>query len=228
MNDLQVLYEDNHIIVVNKRPGEIVQSDKTGDKPLVEIVKEYIGKKYNKPGNVFMGVVHRIDRPVSGIVIFSRTSKSLSRMNEIFREKKVNKGYWAIVRNRPSEAKGTLIHYLKRDPEKNKVKAFPSEEPGSQRSWLDYEVIGQSDNYYLLDVHPHTGRHHQIRAQLAAMGCPIKGDVKYGAERTNEGGLIHLHARTIRFLHPVKKENIEIQAEPPDETLWNYFKEHHV
>jgi 23S rRNA pseudouridine1911/1915/1917 synthase len=224
MAAIQVLYEDNHLIAVNKRPGDIVQGDKTGDKPLGEDIKDYLKEKYQKPGAVFLGVVHRIDRPVSGIVIFARTSKSLARMNELFREKQVKKTYWAVVKNKPPQESGTLIHYLKKDTEKNKSKAYDHEVPGSSRSWLDYKVIGKSDNYYLLEINPHTGRHHQIRVQLSSMGCPIKGDVKYGFDRTNENGSIHLHARHIEFLHPVKKETIELTAPVPDDPIWNFFE----
>lgn len=224
MHTPEILYEDNHLIAVNKRPGEIVQGDKTGDTPMSENLKEYIREKYHKPGAVFLGVVHRIDRPVSGVVIFARTSKSLSRMNEFFREKKVHKTYWAVVKNRPPEDRGTLIHYLKKDEAKNKSKAYEHEVPGSSRSWLDYKVIGKSDNYFLLEITPYTGRHHQIRVQLAAMGCPIKGDVKYGADRTNDNGSIHLHARHIRFTHPVKKEEIHITAPVPEDVVWKFFE----
>jgi 23S rRNA pseudouridine1911/1915/1917 synthase len=218
------IYEDNHIIVVNKRPGEIVQGDKTQDKPMSETLKDYIRDKYQKPGSVFLGVVHRIDRPVSGIVVFARTSKGLSRMNELFRDKKVKKTYWAVVKNQPPAESGTLIHYLKKDEAKNKSKAYDNEMPGTQRSWLDYKVIGRSDTYYLLEITPHTGRHHQIRVQLAAIGCPIKGDVKYGYSRGNENGSIHLHSRKIQFTHPVKKEEITLIAPVPDDKVWNVFE----
>lgn len=222
-NDLEVLYEDNHLIAVNKNPGDIVQGDKTGDLPLGEYVKAYIKKKYNKPGEVYLGVIHRLDRPVSGIILFARTSKCLTRMNELFREKKVQKTYWAVVKQAPPDESGTLIHFLKKDEAKNKSKAFDKEVPGSQRSWLDYKLIGKSDNYYLLEVKPHTGRHHQIRVQLASMGCPIKGDLKYGFNRSNEDGSIHLHSRETQFLHPVKNETIHLIANPPDDAVWNYF-----
>ncbi len=218
---LNILYEDNHLIVVNKRPGEIVQGDKTGDQPMSDLIKEYLKEKMQKPGAAFLGVVHRIDRPVSGVVIFARTSKALSRMNEMFREKKVKKTYWAVVKNRPAEDQGTLIHYLVKDEAKNKSKAFPNEVPGSLRAWLDYKLIGQSDNYFLLEINPLTGRHHQIRVQLASMGCPIKGDLKYGFPRSNENGSIHLHARKLEFMHPVKKEEIKIVAPVPDDVVWN-------
>ena len=221
---LEILYEDNHLIVVNKKSGDIVQGDKTGDKPLSDILKDYVKDKYKKPGAAFLGVVHRIDRPVTGIVLFARTSKALERMNELFREKKVQKTYWAVVKNKPPEDSGSLIHYLKKDEAKNKSKAYENEVSGSSRSWLDYRLIGQSDNYYLLEINPHTGRHHQIRTQLAAIGCPIKGDVKYGFDRTNDDGSIHLHARKVVFMHPVKKEEISLTADVPNEKLWRHFE----
>ncbi len=221
---LEVLYEDNHIIAINKKVGDIVQGDKTGDKTLMEFVKEYVKEKYQKPGAAFLGVIHRIDRPVSGVVLFARTSKALERMNELFREKKIQKTYWAVVKNKPENETGSLIHYLKKDEAKNKSKAYEKEVKDSLRSWLDYKIIVKSDNYFLLEINPHTGRHHQIRAQLAAIGCPIKGDVKYGFDRTNEDGSIHLHARKISFIHPIKKEEITITAPVPDEKLWKYFE----
>lgn len=224
MQPLKVLFEDNHLIVVNKYPGQLVQGDKTGDAPLGDQIKEYIKVKYNKPGEVFLGVVHRIDRPVSGLVIFARTSKALARMNELFREKKVQKTYWAVVKNKPPDENGTLIHFLKKDEAKNKSKAYETEVKGSLRSWLDYKVLGKSDNYYLLEINPHTGRHHQIRVQLASMGCPIKGDIKYGFDRTNEDGSIHLHARSVQFIHPVKGEMIQLTAPAPQEVIWNFFE----
>ena len=224
MNSPEILYEDNHLIAVNKKPGDIVQGDKTGDKPMSEYLKDYVKDKFQKPGAVFLGVVHRIDRPVSGVVIFARTSKALARMNEFFREKKVRKTYWAVVKNRPADERGTLIHYLKKDEAKNKSKAFDYEVPGSSRSWLDYKIIGKSDNYYLLEITPHTGRHHQIRVQLAAIGCPIKEDLKYGYDRSNENGSIHLHARHVRFTHPVKKEEIHITAPVPNDPIWKFFE----
>ncbi len=224
MQPLKVLFEDNHLIVVNKYPGQLVQGDKTGDAPLGDQIKEYIKVKYNKPGEVFLGVVHRIDRPVSGLVIFARTSKALARMNELFREKKVQKTYWAVVKNKPPDENGTLIHFLKKDEAKNKSKAYENEVKGSLRSWLDYKVLGKSDNYYLLEINPHTGRHHQIRVQLASMGCPIKGDIKYGFDRTNEDGSIHLHARSVQFIHPVKGEMIQLTAPAPQEVIWNFFE----
>jgi 23S rRNA pseudouridine1911/1915/1917 synthase len=217
---MNILYEDNHLIAVNKQPGEIVQGDKTGDKPMSEVIKDYLKDKLSKPGAAYLGVVHRIDRPVSGVVIFAKTSKALSRMNEMFREKKVKKTYWAVVKNRPAEDAGTLIHYLIKDESKNKSTAYANEMPGALRSWLDYKLIGKSDNYFLLEIDPHTGRHHQIRVQLATMGCPIKGDLKYGFPRSNEDGSIHLHARKVEFMHPVKKEMVVIEAPVPDEVVW--------
>lgn len=218
---LEVLYEDNHIIAVNKRPSDIVQGDKTGDRPLGEFVKDYIKKKYNKPGEVYLGVVHRLDRPVSGVILFARTSKALSRLNEMFREKKVQKTYWAVVKNRPTLPQDTLIHYLKKNQQKNKSTAFKRAEKGALRSELNYQLIKSLDNYYLLEVDPKTGRHHQIRVQLSKIGCSIKGDIKYGADRTNKDASIHLHARKIQFIHPVKKEALTITAPPPQkDPIW--------
>jgi 23S rRNA pseudouridine1911/1915/1917 synthase len=205
-------------------PGDIVQGDKTGDQPLSEILKEYIKEKMQKPGPAFLGVVHRIDRPVSGVILFARTSKALVRMNELFREKKVKKTYWAVVKNKPPEDAGTLIHYLKKNEAKNKSQAFDHEVAGSLRSWLDYKVVGKSDNYYLLEVSPLTGRHHQIRVQLASIGCPIKGDVKYGFNRSNDDGSIHLHARKVDFIHPVRKEEITLTAPVPEDVIWKHFE----
>jgi 23S rRNA pseudouridine1911/1915/1917 synthase len=224
MTELEILYEDNHLIAVNKKPGQLVQGDKTGDKPLSEILKDYVKDKFKKPGATFLGVMHRIDRPVSGVVMFARTSKALERMNELFRQKKIQKTYWAVVKNKPPEESGTLIHYLKKDEAKNKSKATENEPANSLRSWLDYKVISKSDSYYLLEINPHTGRHHQIRAQLSAIGCPIKGDTKYGFDRTNDDGSIHLHAREISFVHPVKKEEVDLIAPVPDEKLWKFFE----
>lgn len=220
-----ILFEDNHLIALNKMTGEIVQGDKTGDKPMSDVIKEYLKEKLQKPGAAFIGVVHRIDRPVSGVVIFAKTSKALVRMNELFREKKIKKTYWAVVKNKPPEESGTLIHYLKKDEAKNKSKAYDHEVPGSLRSWLDYKVIGKSDNYYLLEVSPETGRHHQIRVQLAAIGCQIKGDLKYGYARSNADGSIHLHARKINFIHPVRKEGISLIAPVPNDVVWKYFED---
>jgi 23S rRNA pseudouridine1911/1915/1917 synthase len=220
-----ILFEDNHLIALNKRSGEIVQADKTGDKPLSETIKEYLKSKLQKPGAAFCGVVHRIDRPVSGIVIFAKTSKGLARMNELFREKKIKKTYWAIVKNKPPADAGTLIHYLKKDEAKNKSKAYDHEVAGSLRSWLDYKVLGHSDNYYLVQVNPVTGRHHQIRVQLAEIGCPIKGDLKYGFARSNADASISLHARQIDFVHPVRKEPMSLIAPVPDDAVWKFFEE---
>jgi 23S rRNA pseudouridine1911/1915/1917 synthase len=223
MNQIEVLYEDNHIIAVNKRPSDIVQGDKTGDTPLSDFVKQYVKKKYDKPGDVFIGTVHRIDRPVSGIVLFARTSKALARLNQMFQTKEIQKTYWAVVKNRPPKESGKLIHYLKKNEAKNMSKAFENEHPGALRSELDYKILCSSDNYHLLEITPLTGRHHQIRVQLASMGCPIKGDLKYGFNRSNKDASIHLHARKIEFIHPVKKELITIIAPPPNEVLWNEF-----
>lgn len=219
----EVLYEDNHIIAINKKPGDIVQGDKTGDAPLSDFVKQYIKFSANKPGEVFLGTVHRIDRPVSGIVLFAKTSKALARLNEMFQKKEITKTYWAVVKNKPPQAEGILEHFLIKDETKNKSKAHVNQVKNSLASVLEYKIIASSEKYYLLEVNPHTGRHHQIRAQLAAMACPIKGDVKYGADRTNENGSIHLHARSIQFLHPVKKEIINIEANPPQDNLWTAF-----
>ena len=220
-HNLQVLFEDNHLIVVNKRPGDIVQGDITGDQPLSEIIKAYIKKKYNKPGAVYLGVVHRLDRPTSGVVIFARTSKALSRLNKMMAEGKAQKTYWAVVRNRPPKEHDTLIHWLRKNPSKNKSHAFDKEVRSSKRAELEYRLIKALDNYHLLEILLKTGRHHQIRAQLEAIGCPIKGDLKYGAARSNTDASIHLHAKSISFEHPVKKEEILIQAKPPVDPLWD-------
>lgn len=217
---MNVLYEDNHIIIVNKRVSEIVQGDKTGDKPLSETVKEYLKEKYNKPGNVFCGVTHRLDRPVSGIVVFARTSKALPRLNEMFKNKEIKKTYWAIVKNAPQQPEGTLRHYLLRNEKQNKSYAYDNEKPNSKLAILHYKLIAQSDRYNLLEIDLETGRHHQIRAQLSKMGCPIKGDLKYGAERSNPDGGISLHARSISFVHPVSKQLIEVTAPLPEDNLW--------
>ena len=222
-DELPVLFEDNHIIAVNKKPSEIVQGDKTGDVPLSEKVKEYIRKKYNKPGEAYLGVAHRIDRPVSGVVIFARTSKALARINEMFRDKEVKKTYWAVVKNKPNPESGHLTHYLIKNEQKNMSRAYNKEVEGALKSELDYKILFSSDNYHLLEINPQTGRHHQIRVQLSAIGCPIKGDFKYGFKRGNEDASIHLHARKAEFIHPVSKEAIVIEANPPDEVLWNYF-----
>ena len=218
---MEVIYEDNHIIVVSKQSGEIVQGDKTGDIPLSETVKAYIKEKYAKPGAVFLGVVHRLDRPVSGLVVFARTSKALSRLNDMFRLGEVHKTYWAIVQNRPKEDVGTLEHWLVRNEQQNKSYAYDRERPQSKKAILKYRLIGQSERYYLLEVNLMTGRHHQIRCQLAAMGCPIKGDLKYGAKRSNPDGSISLLARRIEFVHPVSKQPICLEAPLPTDGLWN-------
>ncbi|MBM1107435.1 RluA family pseudouridine synthase [Aurantibacter crassamenti] len=220
-SNLQVLYEDNHLIVVNKRPGDIVQGDKTGDTPLSDVVKEYIKIKYNKPGAVYLGVVHRLDRPTSGIVVFARTSKALTRMNKLFAEKSAKKTYWAVVKNNPPKEKDSLVHWLKRNPKQNKSYAHIKEVDESKKAILDYSLLKRLDNFYLLEIDLHTGRHHQIRAQLAAIGCTIKGDLKYGADRSNKDGSIHLHARALSFMHPVKKEPLQILAPPPEDSVWN-------
>lgn len=217
---MQVLYEDNHIIIVNKASGEIVQGDKTGDTPLVETVRAYIKEKYNKPGNVFCGLTHRLDRPVSGVVIFAKTSKALERINNMLKNHEIQKTYWAIVKNTPKQAEGTLVHYLVRNEKQNKSYAYHTEKPNSKRAELNYKVIGKSDNYTLLEVNLITGRHHQIRCQLAAMGCPIKGDLKYGSARSNPDGSISLHARSVAFTHPVSKEPIQVEAPTPQDNLW--------
>jgi len=217
---MTVLYEDNHIIIVNKTSSEIVQGDKTGDKPLSEIVKEWLKNKYNKPGNVFCGVTHRLDRPVSGIVIFAKTSKALSRLNEMFQKKEIEKIYWAIVKNSPPKQEDSLEHFLIKNEKQNKSYASDSETPNSKKALLHYKIISKSDNYFLLEIDLKTGRHHQIRCQLAKIGCPIKGDLKYGANRSNPDGGISLHARKVRFIHPVSKNLIEVIAPVPEDKLW--------
>ena len=219
--NLQVLFEDNHIIIVNKRAGDITQGDKTGDKPLSEVVKEYVKVKYNKPGNVYLGVVHRLDRPTSGIIVFARTSKALERLNKMLRDKTINKTYWAVVKNIPNKKEDTLINYLKKNPKNNKSSVFHKEISGSKKAILHYKVIKKLDNYSLLEVDLETGRHHQIRAQLSSIGCSIKGDLKYGFNRSNKDGSIHLHAKKIEFTHPVTKEKIMISAPTPNEVIWN-------
>ena len=217
---MKVVYEDNHIIIVNKFSGEIVQGDKTGDKPLSDIVKEYIKEKYNKPGNVFLGVVHRLDRPVSGLVVFAKTSKALSRLNDMFRTGDVHKTYWAITKRRDIAPEGTLTDWLTRNERQNKSYAHDREVAGAKKAILKYKVRSVSDNYMLLEVTLLTGRHHQIRCQLAHMGCPIKGDLKYGAPRSNPDGSISLHSRRLEFVHPVSKEQICVEAEVPADRLW--------
>lgn len=223
-NNLQILHEDNHIIVINKRVGDIVQGDKTGDKPLSEVVKEYIKEKYNKPGEVFLGVVHRLDRPTTGIIVFARTSKALTRLNELFKNRETQKTYWAIVKNKPQKSEDKLVHFLKRNEKNNTSKAHINEVPESKIASLDYRIIKELNNYFALEINLHTGRHHQIRAQLSAIGSPIKGDLKYGFDRSNPDGGIHLHARQLIFIHPVSKESIIIIAPAPEESVWNALK----
>lgn len=220
-NNLQILHEDNHIIVVNKRVGDIVQGDKTGDKPLSEVVKEYLKEKYNKPGEVFLGVVHRLDRPTSGIVVFARTSKALTRMNELFSNRETQKIYWAIVKKKPEKEEDVLVHFLKRNEKNNTSKAHLKEVPESKIARLGYRVIQQLQYFFALEIELYTGRHHQIRAQLAAIGSPIKGDLKYGADRSNPDGGIHLHARKLIFIHPVSKEILNLIAPVPNDPVWN-------
>ena len=221
---MQVIYEDNHIIIVSKTTGEIVQGDKTGDKPLSETVKQYIKEAYAKPGDVFLGVVHRLDRPVFGLVLFARTSKALSRLNAMFANGEVKKKYWAIVKDMPSQPSGTLTHWLVRNEKQNKSYAYDREVPHSKKAILDYKVIGKSDNYYLIEVDLKTGRHHQIRCQLAKIGCPIKGDLKYGAKRSNPDGSISLFSRSMHFIHPVSKKESAVEAPLPDDNLWQSFE----
>ena len=221
-NNLKVLHEDNHLIVINKRCGDIVQGDKTGDLPLSEVVKAYLKNKYQKTGNVFLGVIHRLDRPTSGIIVFAKTSKALSRMNKLFAEGETKKTYWALVHKKPlSISHGTLVHWLVRNPKQNKSYAYKKEVPNSKQAILDYAVVKTLDNYLLLEIDLKTGRHHQIRSQLASLGLFIKGDLKYGAPRSNSNSGIHLHARNLKFEHPVKKETIQFIAPPPKDPLWD-------
>ena len=223
MTVADVIYEDNHLIAVNKRPGELVQGDKTGDAPMCEEVKNYLREKYHKPGNVFCGVIHRIDRPVSGVVLFAKTSKALGRMNQLVKERKITKTYWAIVQQRPEKDEAQLVHYLKRMEKQNHTYASLQEKEGWQKAILSYCLIGQSDRYFLLEIDLQTGRHHQIRAQLSAIGCPIRGDLKYGAPRSNPDASISLHARAIAFTHPVSGQEIRIEAPLPNDKLWQCF-----
>lgn len=220
---LTVLYEDNHLIAVKKLSGEIIQSDQTGDTTLAEKVKDYIKKKYKKPGEVFLGIIHRLDRPVGGVIIFAKTSKALTRMNELFREKKIKKEYWAIVEEKPPLEEEQLINWLKKNQDKNRSRAYEKEVKASKKAILSYKLVGRSKNYFYLKINPLTGRHHQIRVQLSFIGCRIKGDVKYGAKRTNKDGGIHLYAKSLSFVHPIKKEPLTISANPPIEPLWNEF-----
>ncbi|MBS1634439.1 MAG: RNA pseudouridine synthase [Bacteroidetes bacterium] len=218
----QIIFEDNHLIIINKKPSEIVQGDKTGDMPLSEKVKNYIKQRDQKPGNVFVGVCHRLDRPVSGIVIFAKTSKALSRMNELFRDKTIQKTYWAVVKNKPAKPEAHLVHYMLKNEKTNTSKAFNEPKKDSLKAELSYKLIASISNYHLLEVRLYTGRHHQIRAQLAAIGSPIKGDVKYGFDRTNATPSIHLHSYKAEFIHPVKKEKVTVTCNPPlNDTVWN-------
>ena len=220
-DNLQVLFEDNHIIVINKRVGDLVQGDKTGDKPLSDVVKEYLKYKYNKPGAAFLGVVHRLDRPTSGLVLFAKTSKALTRLNELFKNRETQKMYWAVVKNKPSESSGELVHFLKRNEKNNTSKAHIKEVPDSKLAKLTYHITQELTNYTVLEIDLHTGRHHQIRAQLAAINSPIKGDLKYGFDRSNSDGGIHLHARQLSFIHPVTKLPIQIIAPTPQDAIWD-------
>lgn len=221
----QVIYEDNHLIIVNKRAGVLVQGDATGDRTLSDYVKDYIKVKYNKPGDVFLGTVHRLDRPVSGLVVFARTSKALERMNELFRTRKIQKTYWAVVKRRPAELKGKLTNWLVKNEEKNTVTAYDEEVPGSLKAELNYSVLGEINKHYLLEVNPITGRPHQIRVQLAKIGSPIRGDVKYGFDKTNADNCINLHARRLYFVHPIKQEAIVCKAAVPENAFWEEFLE---
>ena len=222
-HELQILFEDNHVIVINKRASDIVQGDKTGDETMPDKIKAYLKEKYQKPGNVFCGVVHRLDRPTSGAVVFARTSKALERLNAQFRDKETNKVYWAIVETKPGISEGTLVHFLKKNEKQNKSYASIKETPDSKKAILQYKLIASSDKYHLLEVHLETGRHHQIRVQLSTIGCLIKGDVKYGARRSNTDGSICLHARYLEFIHPTSKEVIKITAPVPNDPLWLFF-----
>jgi 23S rRNA pseudouridine1911/1915/1917 synthase len=220
----EILYEDNHLIAVWKRSSDLAQGDKSGDESLDNQIKKYIAEKYNKPGEVFLGVVHRLDRPVSGVLLFARTSKALERLNEMFKTRQIKKIYWAIVKERPPEDGSTITHYLKKNESQNKSYTYDHEVKGSKEASLSYKMLARSDRYYLLEVELHTGRHHQIRAQLAAIGCPVKGDLKYGYSRSNDDGSISLLARKVVFIHPVKKEEITITAHLPKGDVWDAFK----
>ncbi len=221
LNNLEILHEDNHLIVINKRAGDLVQGDKTGDSPLSEIIKDFIKKRDKKPGNVYLGVVHRLDRPTTGVVLFAKTSKALTRLNKAFSEKTPQKTYWAIVKNKPEPNSADLIHYLKRNPKQNKSYAHVHEVPDSKEAILNYTLKKKLQNYYLLEVNLKTGRHHQIRSQLSKIGCPIKGDLKYGFDRSNKDASIHLHARKLEIIHPVTKEKLSIIAPTPkNDAIW--------
>lgn len=217
---LDILYEDNHLVIVNKQPGHIVQADATGDKTLGEYVADYLKEKYNKPGNVFVGIPHRLDRPTSGIVIFTRTSKALSRMTELFKKREITKTYWAVSANKPNPTSGRLEQWLKKNAKQNKSYTVPENTNGSQRAVLNYTYLRSSDRYHLIEVDLETGRHHQIRAQLSSIGCTIKGDLKYGADRPNKDRSIHLHSRFVSFVHPIKKTPVEVTAKPPSDPVW--------
>ncbi|NPA43339.1 MAG: RluA family pseudouridine synthase, partial [Chlorobi bacterium] len=212
----RILYEDNHLLIVNKLPGEIVQGDKTGDTPLSETLKQYIKRKYAKPGNVYLGVVHRLDRPTSGAVIFAKTSKALARLNKMLKDRRIHKTYWAVVEGHPDPPRGRLEHYLKKNPKTNKTTVFARPTPGAKKAALSYETLRQGDRYSLVEIDLETGRHHQIRAQMAKIGHPVKGDLKYGAKRSLPGGGIMLHARKLRFPHPVKDTEVVVEAPLPD------------
>ena len=218
-----ILFEDNHIIIINKMPSQIVQGDKTGDRPLSELVKDYLKVKYKKQGEVYLGVVHRLDRPVSGAVVFARTSKALTRLNALIKNREVNKTYWAVVKNKPPKESDTLVNYLRRDEAKNKSFVSAKSTSSTQLASLSYTLLASSDNYYLIEIDLQTGRHHQIRAQLAAIGCPIKGDLKYGFPRSNPDASIHLHARKVSFIHPVSLKLLSIIAPLPKDPIWDYF-----
>ncbi len=226
ITEADVIFEDNHLIAINKRTGDIVQGDKTGDIPLSDYIKDFLRKKYNKVGNVYCGVIHRIDRPVSGVVLFAKTSKALARMNQLIHDRQIRKYYWAIVKNVPVNPKDDLVHYLFKDERKNKVMVSKDPKDGYLRAEMNYELIGSSENYHLLDIELLTGRHHQIRAQLSAIGSPIKGDLKYGFPRSNQDASICLHAKSVSFIHPVTLQTTLIKADPPNEKLWNSFAEH--
>lgn len=222
---MRICFEDNHLLVVNKRPGEMVQADKTGDIPLSEHLKAYIKEKYHKPGRVYLGVVHRLDRPVSGLVIFARTSKALARLNRMLKDREMEKHYWAVVKQKPEQKAGQLTHYLLKNEKQNKSYVASAKTPGAKLASMDYRLLGSGNHYHLLEIHLHTGRHHQIRAQLAAMGSPVKGDLKYGFSRANDNGSIHLHARFLSFVHPVSQERLHLVAPVPQEDpLWKVFE----
>ena len=221
----RILYEDNHLIIINKNPSEIVQGDKTGDIPLSETLKGYLKKKYKKQGNVYLGVIHRIDRPVSGCVIFAKTDKALSRMNKLIQEREIKKLYWAVVKNKPPKESERLSHFLVKNEKQNKSYAVKADVKNALKAEMEYKLIASSDNYFLLEIQLFTGRHHQIRAQLSEIGCPIKGDLKYGFPRSNQDASIHLHARKVEFVHPVSKEKISVNAPLPKDAIWSYFQQ---